>query len=202
MLPFAASAQSDLPSVEGFEDGWNTLETNGLCTAGTPFQFYAKSSTASSDLLIFFNGGGACWFGQACDLSSEPNIHSPFADMDANNPKISKGIFDFEKTENPFADYNMVFIPYCTGDVHIGNGAREYNYRDASGAEVSYTAHHNGFENSMTSLNWVDDNFEAPSNIQVAGSSAGAIGASFYAGLIAEQYPASPVVVLADAAGG
>lgn len=202
MLPFAASAQSDLPSVEGLEDGWNTMKTNGLCTAGTPFQFYAKSSSASDDLLIFFNGGGACWFGQACDLSSEPNIHSPFADMDANNPRISRGIFDFEKTENPFADYNMVFIPYCTGDVHIGNGAREYNYRDASGAEVSYTAHHNGYENSMTSLNWVYDNFDAPSNIVVAGSSAGAIGASFYAGLIAEQYPASPVVVLADAAGG
>jgi len=202
MLPIAASAQTGLPSVDGLEEGWNTLETDGQCSAGTPFQFYAKPSNASNNLLIFFNGGGACWFGQACDLSSEPNIHSPFADMDANNPNLAEGIFDFENTENPFADYDIVFIPYCTGDVHIGSGARSYSYQDASGDEVSYTAQHNGFENSMKSLNWIYDNFTAVDNVVVAGSSAGAIGASFYSGLIAEHYPSSPVVVLADAAGG
>lgn len=202
MLPIAASAQTSLPPVDSLEDGWNTLTTEGQCSAGTPFQFYAKSSNASNNLLIYFNGGGACWFGQACDLSSEPNMHSPFADMDANNPKLAEGIFDFENTENPFADYDMVFIPYCTGDVHIGNGQRNYRYQNASGTEASYTAHHNGFANSMTSLNWIYDNFAAVDNVVVAGSSAGAIGASFYSGLIAEHYPSAPVVLLADAAGG
>ena len=202
MLPIAATAQTDLPSADGLEDGWNTLETDGQCSAGTPFQFNAKTSNASDNLLIFFNGGGACWFGQACDLSSEPNIHSPFADMDANNPSLSQGIFDLENTENPFADYDMVFVPYCTGDVHIGSGQRDYEYQNAQGNQTSYTAHHNGFENSMTSLNWIFENFTAVDNIVVAGSSAGAIAASFYAGHIAEHYPTSPVVVLADAAGG
>ena len=202
ILPIAASAQTSLPSVDSLEDGWNTLETNGLCSSGTAFQFYAKSSDASNDLLIYFNGGGACWFGQACDPRSEPNIHSPFADMDANNPSLAEGIFDFENTENPFADYDVVFVPYCTGDVHVGNGERIYTYQDTSGNEVSYTAHHNGFENSMESLNWIYDNFTAVDNVVVAGSSAGAIGASFYAGLIAQHYPSSPVVVIADAAGG
>ncbi len=202
LLPIAAGAQTDLPSVDNLEDGWNTLETDGLCSTGTPFQFYAKPSNASNNLLIYFNGGGACWFGQACDLGSEPNIHSPFADMDANNPRLAKGIFDFENAENPFADYDVVFVPYCTGDVHIGSGEREYEYRDAAGNEVDYTAHHNGFENSMTSLNWIYDNFPAANNIVIAGSSAGAIGASFYSGLVAEHFPSSPVVLIADAAGG
>jgi len=202
MLPIVASAQTNLPSVDGLEEGWNTLETDGLCSAGTAFQFYAKSSDTSNNLLIYFNGGGACWFGQACDLSSEPNIHSPFADMDANNPRLAEGIFDFENTENPFAGYDVVFVPYCTGDVHVGNGEKNYTYSDASGNEVNYTAHHNGFENSMTSLNWIYDNFTAVDNVVVAGSSAGAIAASFYAGLVAEHYPSSPVVVVADAAGG
>ena len=202
MLPITASAQTNLPSADSLGEGWNTLESDGLCSAGTPFQFYAKTSDAGNDLLVFFNGGGACWFGQACDLNSEPNIHSPFSDMDANNPNASEGIFDFENTENPFADYDMVFVPYCTGDVHIGSGERDYTYKNASGTEINYTAHHNGFENSMESLNWIYDNFTAVDNIVVAGSSAGAIAASFYSGLIAEHYPSSPVVVLADAAGG
>lgn len=202
LLPIAASAQSNPPSVDSLQDGWNTLETDGLCSPGTPFQFYAKTSDASNNLLIYFNGGGACWFGQACDLSSEPNIHSPFADMEANDPRMATGIFDFENSENPFADYDMVFVPYCTGDVHIGSGERTYSYQNAGGEEVSYTAHHNGYENSMNSLNWVYDNFTAVDNVVVAGSSAGAIGGSFYAGLIAEHYAASPVVLIADAAGG
>lgn len=202
LLPLAASAQTSLPAADNLDAGWNTLETDGLCSTGTPFQFYAKISDASNNLLIYFNGGGACWFGQACDLSSEPNIHSPFADMDANNPRLAEGIFDTENPENPFADYDMVFIPYCTGDVHIGGGERNYSYQNAAGEEVRYTAHHNGYENSMTSLNWIYENFTALDNIVVAGSSAGAIGASFYSGLIAEHYSSAPVVLLADAAGG
>ena len=103
LLTTSLSAQSGLPSVSSLDPGWNTIPTEGVCSAGTPFQFHAKSSDSGNDLLIFFNGGGACWFGQACDLASQPNIHSPFADMDQNNPASSRGIFNFENSENPFA---------------------------------------------------------------------------------------------------
>lgn len=202
LLSTSLSAQPNLPTVSSLDPGWNTIPTEGVCSAGTPFQFYAKPSAASDNLLIFFNGGGACWFGQACDLASQPNIHSPFADMEGNNPAFSKGIFNFENSENPFADYDMVFIPYCTGDVHIGAGERNYTYQDAAGEETSYTAHHNGYENSMTALNWIYENFTAPNKVIIGGSSAGAIGSSFYSGIVAEHYSSAPVVLLADAGGG
>lgn len=201
-LSTSLSAQSDLPSVSSLDPGWNTIPTEGVCSAGTPFQFYAKPSGASANLLIFFNGGGACWFGQACDLGSQPNIHSPFADMEGNNPAFSEGIFNFENTENPFADYDMVFIPYCTGDVHVGAGERSYSYANAAGEEVEYTAHHDGYENSTTVLNWIYENFSNPNKVVIGGSSAGAIGSSFYSGLVAEHYASTPVVLLADAGGG
>ncbi len=202
LLPIALNAQRSLPTTDSLDDGWNVIETAGVCSSGTPFQFYAKTSNVSDNLLIFFNGGGACWFGQACDLSSQPNIHSPFSDMDQNNPNLSKGIFDFENTENPFADFDMVFIPYCTGDVHIGSGERTYSYQNVAGENVSYTTHHNGFENSTKSLNWIYENFTAVDNVVVAGSSAGAIASSFYSGLVAEHFSSAPVTLIADAAGG
>ncbi|MDD9891815.1 MAG: pectin acetylesterase-family hydrolase [Gammaproteobacteria bacterium] len=195
-------AQSNLPNLNSLDSGWNTLATDGVCSAGTPYQFYAKPSADNSEVLVFFNGGGACWFGQACDLNAQPNVHTPFADMDANNPAMARGIFDFESSENPFANYSMVVVPYCNGDVHIGGGAREYTYENETGEEVSVTAYHNGFANSQTALDWVYANFSAPDRIVVSGSSAGAIGGSFYAGLIAEHYAATPVVLIADAAGG
>lgn len=196
------SAQSDLPSIDSLDSGWNTIPTDGLCSSGTPYQFYAKPAAASDNLLVFFNGGGACWFGEACDLASEPNIHTPLADMDENNPALSKGIFNFEESDNPFVDYSMVFIPYCTGDVHIGGGPRTYQYTNADGENVSITAHHNGYANSMAVLDWVYANYNAPNKIVITGSSAGAIGSSFYSGFVAEHYSQTPVILLADAAGG
>ncbi len=202
VLSNVAAAQAAMPSIQSLDAQWNSIATDGVCSAGTPYQFYAKPVADSEQLLIFFNGGGGCWFGQACDLSAQPNIHSPFADMDQNNPVLAGGIFDLENGENPFADYNMVFLPYCTGDVHIGGGERTYSYQNAEGQAVEYTAYHNGYENSTTVLDWVYENFDSPENIVIAGSSAGAIGSSFYSGMLAEHYAETPVVLIADAAGG
>ena len=202
LLFATVTAQEELPSVEQLEDGWNTMPTNGLCSSGTPYQFYVRDSAASDNLLVYFNGGGACWFGQACDLSVEPNVHSPFAAMPGNNPANFDGIFALDHPENPLADYDMVVLPYCIGDVHIGGGERRYSYTDSDGQGRMVTTHHNGYENSMMVLDWVYDNYQAPEKVVVAGSSAGAIGASFYSGLVAEHFEAAPVVLLADAAGG
>jgi hypothetical protein len=195
-------AQSSPPSLDSLEPDWNTITTDGVCSSGTPFQFYVKDSPSSSDLLIFFNGGGACWFGQACDLTSQPNIHSPFADMPQNNPASMGGIFELDNPLNPMAEFDMVYLPYCTGDVHIGGGPQEYNYKNSDGQDVSVTAFHNGYANTMQVLDWSYKNFSAPERVVLAGSSAGAIGASFYAGLVAEHFGETPVVLLGDAAGG
>ncbi|MEL7433614.1 MAG: pectin acetylesterase-family hydrolase, partial [Chloroflexota bacterium] len=181
---------------------WNVVATDGVCLAGTPYQFYVNPNADSDQLHIFFNGGGACWFGEACDLESQPNIHSPFADMDQNNPAFGDGIFALDNEDNPFASYNHVFLPYCTGDVFVGGGETEYTYTNSDDEEVTVTTFHNGYENTMTVLEWVQANFDAPSNILVSGSSAGAIGSSFYAGIVAEAYTDVPVTLLADAAGG
>lgn len=202
LFSLSLNAQSDLPSIENLDAGWNTVTTDGVCSAGTPYQFYVKPSSSSNNLLVFFNGGGGCWFGEACDLNSQPNIHTPFADMDQNNPAFSRGIFNFENSENPFADYDMVFVPYCTGDVHIGGGAKNYTYTNSENEVVTVTTQHQGYANSITILDWIYQNYSAPNKIVMSGSSAGAIGSSFYSGLVAEHYPDVPVVLLADAGGG
>ncbi len=197
-----SQAQAQLPAAADLAAGWNAIPTDGVCSSGTPYRFYARDSAASDNLLIFFNGGGACWFGQACDLTTPPNVHFAFADMEQNNPANYHGIFALDLAENPLRDYDMVMVPYCTGDVHLGAGEKTYSYTNGTGAEVNVTAHHNGYANSQTVLDWVYANYASPSSIVVAGSSAGAIGSSFYSGFVAEHYADTPVVLLADAAGG
>ncbi|MCI5105947.1 MAG: pectin acetylesterase-family hydrolase [Pseudomonadales bacterium] len=202
LLTTQLAAQSELPPLEELESGWNSIPTGGLCSTGTDFQFYVRDSADSDNLLLYFNGGGACWFGQACDLNAQPNVHSPFADMPDNTPDNFEGIFDLSRSDNPLADYDMVMVPYCTGDVHVGGGEQQYSYQNSAGEEVSVTTYHNGYENSSTVLDWVYSNYSAPEKIVIAGSSAGAIGSSFYSGLVAEHYGDTPVILIADAAGG
>ena len=96
----------------------------------------------------------------------------------------------------------MVVVPYCTGDVHIGGGEQFYTYTDEEGGEVTVNTYHNGYENSQTVLDWIYDNYASPERVVISGSSAGAIGSSFYSGLVAEHYDETPVILIADAAGG
>jgi len=201
-LVTSIQAQTALPELASLDSGWNTINTDGICSAGTAYQFHVKPSSSQNNLLIFFNGGGACWSGEACDPESEPNIHTVFADANANNPRSANGVFDLSNPENPFKDYNMVYLPYCTGDVFIGSGPRTYRYTDDSNEEVEYTAYHSGYRNSMEVIDWIYQNFQAPDEIVIAGSSAGAIGSSFYSGLVAEHYSTTPVTLIADGAGG
>ncbi|HHC29899.1 MAG TPA: hypothetical protein ENK80_04980, partial [Rhodobacterales bacterium] len=180
---------------------WQVIETNGLCATGTPYQFYVHAGT-SPDLTIFFNGGGACWFGRQCDLEAEPVTHLPFAQMPENDPRNFGGMLDLAKADNPFADDTIVVLPYCTGDVHVGGGAQTYQYEAQGGGQKSVTVQHVGGANAAEVLDWVYDAHSAPGRITVAGVSAGGIGASFYSGQIAAHYPQTPVVLISDSAGG
>ncbi|MDQ3544427.1 MAG: hypothetical protein M3431_11295, partial [Actinomycetota bacterium] len=47
----------------------------------------------------------------------------------------------------PFADYSVVYVPYCTGDVHVGDTTREYS--------PDLTVEHNGYVNGTTALGYL-----------------------------------------------
>lgn len=206
-LGLSAHAQDggDLPSLDELEVGvWTTLSPGGdtMCALGTPYSFHVRPAE-SDKLLVFFNGGGACWFGAICDPMLQPT-YVPLAELEHNNPAANPaGIFDFDNPENPFADYNMVFVSYCTGDVHLGDATVTYEVPAMEGVDAhEVTIHHNGFNNSMSALMWVVDNYESLDTIFVTGSSAGSIASPFYAALLADAYPDSAIIQLGDGAGG
>lgn len=200
----SAQDEAGLPGLADLDSDWNTLVPGGetVCSNETEFQFYVRPAE-SDKLLIYLNGGGACWFGQICDLTLSPT-YSPFADGDGNDPSARTGIFDFDNPENPVADYNMVFIPYCTGDVHLGANEAVYTVPVSEESEETrdLTIQHKGLVNGQVVLDWVFANFEAPEHIFVTGSSAGAIPSPLYASLVAEHYPDVRITQLGDGAGG
>ena len=165
-----------------------------VCMNGSPYAYFVKRGSVNK-LLIYYQGGGACWenltcSAPACDTNVNPagsdnpnNVHSGFAD--ASNPL------------NPFKDWNVVFVSYCSCDIHFGDAAQDY-----SGIFPDIHVEHRGYQNSRVVEKWTREHFVNPEEIFVTGSSAGAYGAWFNAPLHEFIWPASHFDVLADAGNG
>jgi len=177
---------------QGAAKGWQRLPGGDgtSCSDGSAYSFFVHPGDRRN-LLIYFQGGGACWSGPTCDPRTK--LYRP--NLKEFDPATEQGIFDFANAENPFRDYFVVYVPYCTGDVHLGNRTAKY-------LPEKPEFHHNGFNNAMSGLRWTFANVASPQAIFVAGSSAGAIASPFYAGRIADHYKDARLVQLGDSAGG
>ena len=176
---------------------WQTLFPEGetTCSDGSPYKFFVRQG-ASDKLLIYLQGGGACWFRQTCD----PEMTPSYTLNVANTSYPYFGIFNFAKADNPFKNHTVVYAPYCTGDVHIG--ASNTIYPPVEEGQKELVIRHQGRANMQAVLDWTYANVKSPKNIFVTGSSAGAIPSPFYASLIADHYPDARVGQLGDGAGG
>jgi len=167
---------------------------NPQCVHSTPYSFFAKRGTVNK-LVVYYQGGGACWEQVTCGAPTCDTSVGP-----SDNPNLATtGFANLSNPANPFRDWNVVFVPYCSCDIHFGDAAQDYN-----NANPSSPLHieHRGFENSRAVEKWAREHFLDPDQIFVTGSSAGAYGAWFHAPLLHETWPASHFQVLADAGNG
>jgi hypothetical protein len=143
-----------------------------VCIAGTPYSVFTREGNPSR-LLIFEQGGGACWQDfYNCNVLSE--AQEPPA------PRV--GIWDFDSKDNPFADYSIVYMPYCDGSVFSGDNAV---FDPAFGADIGVPSavfrFHFGLRNQSAGMDAAKALFPNASRITVAGSSAGGVGAAGFA---------------------
>lgn len=180
--------------------GWNRIpgRPGTGCAFDSTFAFRVRPGLPDK-VLIFLNGGGACWRAQDCDPKGRPAFTTD-ADS-ANDPSVRTGIFDVRNPENPVADYTMVFISYCSGDMHLGTREVDYEVKGAGGTTRSFAVRHGGAANVESALDWVYNNIRSPRLIFVAGMSTGAVASPVYASKIARHYPRARVVQLGDGAG-
>ncbi|MBO7922702.1 hypothetical protein J5X92_10770 [Alteromonas sp. K632G] len=156
------------------------------------FAFYFEQGE-SDNLLIYFNGGGACWDDASCLASlALANDDSPTTQptfnpsmYSENTPTIVGGILK-DNSENPFKSWSKVFIPYCTGDLHIGSN--DFTYVDETGVVSGFPGteimlRHRGYDNTMAVREWLKSKFQSnslkPDHVLLTGSSAGGYGATF-----------------------
>ncbi|MFQ3568628.1 MAG: pectin acetylesterase-family hydrolase [Aggregatilineales bacterium] len=184
-----------LPALADLAAGWNTIEPGGetICSRGTPYRFFVRPGRPE-DVTIYFQGGGACWDAETCAPGG------PFDDSVGTLEEelgFYRGIFDFADSENPLLETTLIFIAYCTGDVHTGAARVEHG-----DGEEAFTIHHAGRANASAALGWLFDQIEAPERVLITGSSAGAYGAIYHADAILTAYPAARAIVFGDAGVG
>src|SRR5438094_1613777 len=189
-----------VPSTWAMYSPPSDVEYNGqtlhpICARGTPYSFWARRGTVNK-LVVYYQGGGACF----SNLTCSPVVHA-FKDTagPGDNPsQYTEGIANVNNPNNPFRDWNAVFVSYCTGDIHWGDATVTYLAPPAP----PLTIHHRGAENARVVEKWAREHFVNPDEVFVTGSSAGAYGAWFNAPLHEGVWPASKFEVLADAGNG
>lgn len=170
------------------------------------FHFYYRKGKKKDKTLIYFNGGGACWNGSTCLTSlmvGDRPTYNPAIEVE-NNPSQVGGILDLSHSDNPFREWSIIFIPYCTGDVHIGS--KDTLYSDPLGLVNEgnpVIVQHRGFDNFMAVREWIKINIDRKDaeKILVAGSSAGSYGAILNFSRLHSLYRNKTIVALLTDAG-
>ncbi len=187
--------------LDSLAPGWNVIKPGGdtTCSDGSPYEFYVRPGKTDR-LMVYFQGGGACWTGTTCDPDLDPTY---YVNLEKADPSRYDGIFRFDNPDNPLKDHSIVYAPYCTGDVHLGDAVESYQAPQTEEHPAHpFTVQHKGFTNTDAVLDWTYAHFFTPADIFVAGSSAGSIPSPYYAMRIAGQYPQARVAQLGDASGG
>ncbi len=205
-LPQSESAWIELTPQPVEIDGQLVTPTcSGAPGTDPAFRFWARRG-GGDGLVVYFDGGGACWDGASCAQARRASDAGDWGEalykaelLPGDDPRGMEGLFDLEDERNPVRDWSMVFVPYCTGDVHAGSNTARYANPETGEA---YAIQHRGADNFRVVLEWIRDNFDAPDQLLVTGSSAGAYGAAVHYARVREAFPGGRAMMLGDAGQG
>lgn len=213
LLLIAGVVQAQGPDGIDTPEDWQVIYPGGdtMCSDGSPYYFLARPGDPDK-VMVNFQGGGACWNSFTCGVqqsffadleqgymaSSEALGMTPLAAHPPAMAEYGFGIFAMNNPDNPFKDYTIVYIPYCTADLHTGSHDGVY---EAPGGE-RIVIHHQGVANVTAALDWLFAEVLAPETVFINGCSAGGPAAVFHAPTLITHYPAARSVVFVDSAGG
>jgi len=185
---------------DGAGDGWWWVDFDGstgaeetaVCGDGSTTGL-AISPGTTDDLLIFFDGGGACWSYETCALGTAVDRAYGVETFRVEaRDFIPCSLTHRELLPPTLAGATVVFVPYCTGDVHGGDHVKEYG-----NAVFHETWHHAGHANVRAYLRRLAATL-TPRKLVVAGSSAGGFGALVNYELLRWYWPTAQGYLLDD----
>ena len=182
------------------------VSSGAACGNGSPYRFFVNKTPLTSNAIVYMEGGGGCWDYKSCtnqktdvfvlnkngevprNYMTLPGLIQSTLNGAGPMPKYALPNQGVGGLESPFLArmhpagkvqtqaWNIVFAPYCTGDVHAGNLVKVYdNPDDESNPKIYY---HKGHKNAQLVAAWMKANLPRPDKLLVTGSSAGGYGAT------------------------
>ncbi|MFC3746059.1 pectin acetylesterase-family hydrolase [Paenibacillus sp. GCM10012306] len=194
------TAIPELADVKPYK--WNKMNLDGnvISSDGSEYFLWNKKGE-NNNWIIFFSGGGASWDAKSAahpiklmNFIRSGDTGNYFPNIPFYMLSLLQGMMDTDNPANPFHGWNVVYIPYTTGDFHIGNHIAEYKKEDGT----LFTMHYNGRNNVRSSLDWIYANVNNPDKLLIAGESAGGFGSAFWAQEIASHYKNSEIYQYSD----
>ena len=161
-------------------DQWTWVDfPDSHCGGGSATGIGWNPHPGSTTLVLYLEGGGACTDEFSCWILPEAMYMGGYGqsdftqniDIDAN-PKATDGtaiVLDRHRADNPFADANLVYVPYCTGDLHGGTTTQVLS----AGLAPTYFY---GAKNLALYLDAIKASFPELTRVWLAGASAGGYG--------------------------
>ncbi|SDE84613.1 Pectinacetylesterase [Blastococcus fimeti] len=180
---------------------WEQVSTSDECECSDGSEFHYWVHEGAADKVAFvLEGGGACFSAATCGPTGGTSKVNLADDAPAGpgsrgegDENGAQGLLDLDNPDNPLAGYSVVYVPYCTGDLHLGDRTQDYG----DGVVVE----HKGRVNATTALEGMAEAFPDAEEVVVVGFSAGSAGAPLYGGLVHDLLPDAEISVVADASG-
>jgi hypothetical protein len=173
---------SEVSMAQGSEQWeWHSV-VGSVCRDGSEAGYFMKRRTADDRAIILLEGGGACFNLLTCAINPETT--------NSSYPK-DQGVFA-DRSDNPLLGWNLIYVPYCTGDIYGGNRTK------VSVPGVKKKQNFLGAQNVKLIADDVARKIPMLEHLVFSGVSAGGFGAILNFASIKERFPNTPVTLLDD----
>jgi hypothetical protein len=209
--PFDKTENDPVPGADAgmtAPTGWHFYNfPSAMCRDGSPLGVYVRYGSVNK-LMIYMEGGGVCISPHWCD-HNPANMNQVFQGGPLNGESFAgslfivpglqapytTGIFDTTNPANPFSNWSQIYIPYCTGDAHVGtNSDASINNDLGTPTQQRFV----GSLNMQLFLSRIVPTFKNVDQVFLTGSSAGGLGAGLNFGMVQDSFGSVPVTLVDD----
>ena len=152
------------------------------CRDGSRAGISLSLNRASQKVLIYLEGAAYCFDAASCFINA--NTVNDLTFYNSSRQRPSDGIFDLDNPRNPVRDWNIVYVPNCTGDGHGGTNATPTDV--PGGPKGQYFV---GHLNLQKFLQRIVPTFPRATDVLLAGQSSGGFGVLQNLVLVQRAFP-------------
>jgi hypothetical protein len=196
------NAPDEIAARDGFVEVCASAEhPRAVCGDGSPYRFsYRPAEGSSAGLLVYFRGGGNCTDYVSCwgtDGMGGTGRRVSTLENERTSPEVLPGLgrtFGFFDRVDPaalFADFDVVYASYCSGDAGLTSTEETFVRPPEASPEApaEIVTYFRGIDNRRAVIAEALARFPAPARLVVAGSSAGSYAALGAVPELSAAYP-------------